>query len=116
MRYEYDTYEALQKELPPVGSDLVTNRGRVRVLGAEILAQQLLVETEDHRRVLIPAGDVLTVLKRGSDSETTGKSWPEIRRCELELVFLAAKLPNWLIFWQIEPLVRSLFWTDVVDE
>jgi cell fate regulator YaaT (PSP1 superfamily) len=72
LRYEYDTYEALQKELPPVGSDLVTNRGRVRVLAQEILAQQLLVETEDHRRVLIPAGDVLTVLKRGSDSETTG--------------------------------------------
>jgi cell fate regulator YaaT (PSP1 superfamily) len=66
LRYEYDTYEALQKELPPMGSDVVTSRGRMRVLAQEILAGQLLVETEDHRRVLIDAAEVLTVLKRGS--------------------------------------------------
>ena len=66
LRYEYDTYEALQKELPPLGSDVVTARGRARVLAHEILASQLLVETEDHRRVLIDADEVLTVLKRGS--------------------------------------------------
>lgn len=67
LRYEYDTYEQLQKELPPVGSDVLTGRGRNRVLAHEILAQQLLVETEDHRRMLIPASDVLTVLKRGQE-------------------------------------------------
>jgi cell fate regulator YaaT (PSP1 superfamily) len=66
LRYEYDTYEALQKELPPLGSDVVTSRGRARVLAQEILAGQLLVETEDHRRVMIAAEEVLTVLKRGS--------------------------------------------------
>jgi cell fate regulator YaaT (PSP1 superfamily) len=65
LRYEYDTYEALQKELPPLGSDVVTQRGRARVLAQEILAGQVLVETEDHRRVLIDASEVLTVLKRG---------------------------------------------------
>jgi cell fate regulator YaaT (PSP1 superfamily) len=64
LRYEYDTYEALQKELPPLGSDVVTSRGRARVLAQEILAGQLLIETEDHRRVLIAADEVLTVLKR----------------------------------------------------
>jgi len=64
LRYEYDTYEALQKDLPPLGSDVVTARGRARVLAQEILAGQLLVETEDHRRVLIDASEVLTVLKR----------------------------------------------------
>ena len=62
LRYEYDTYEELRKELPPVGSHVVTNNGRLRVLGHEILAQQLLVETEDHRRVLIDASEVLTVI------------------------------------------------------
>jgi cell fate regulator YaaT (PSP1 superfamily) len=66
LRYEYDTYEALQKELPPLGSDVVTARGRARVLAQEILAGQLLVETEDHRRILIAAEEVLTVLKRGA--------------------------------------------------
>lgn len=66
LRYEYDTYEALQKELPPLGSDVVTARGRARVLAQEILAGQLLVETDDHRRVLIDASEVMTVLKRGA--------------------------------------------------
>ncbi len=66
LRYEYDTYEALQKELPPLGSDVVTARGRARVLAQEILAGQLLIETEDHRRVLIDASEVMTVLKRGA--------------------------------------------------
>jgi cell fate regulator YaaT (PSP1 superfamily) len=67
LRYEYETYEQLQKDLPPVGSDIITSRGRSRVLAHEILAQQLLVETEDHRRVLVPAGEVLTVLSRGME-------------------------------------------------
>jgi cell fate regulator YaaT (PSP1 superfamily) len=66
LRYEYDTYEALQKELPPLGSDVITARGRARVLAQEILTGQLLIETEDHRRVLIPASDVMTVIKRGA--------------------------------------------------
>jgi cell fate regulator YaaT (PSP1 superfamily) len=65
LRYEYDTYEALQKELPPLGSDIVTARGRARVLAQEILASQLLVELEDHRRVLIAADEVVTILKAG---------------------------------------------------
>jgi cell fate regulator YaaT (PSP1 superfamily) len=64
LRYEYDTYEEMRQDLPPLGSDVVTNNGRARVLGHEILAQQLLVETEDQRRVLIDAADVLTVIKK----------------------------------------------------
>ena len=69
LRYEYDTYEMLQKDLPPLGSDVVTSRGRARVLAQEILAGQLLVETEDRRRVLIDASEVLTVLKRGANRD-----------------------------------------------
>jgi cell fate regulator YaaT (PSP1 superfamily) len=66
LRYEYDIYEELQQDLPPIGSDVVTTSGRARVLAQEILSQQLLVATEDNRRVLIPAGEVVTVLKAGS--------------------------------------------------
>ncbi|MEX2317973.1 MAG: regulatory iron-sulfur-containing complex subunit RicT [Pirellulales bacterium] len=65
LRYEYDTYQELQRELPPVGSDVITNKGRARVLAQEILAGQLLIETEDMRRLVIEAADVLTVLTRG---------------------------------------------------
>jgi cell fate regulator YaaT (PSP1 superfamily) len=64
LRYEYDTYQELQRDLPPVGADVVTTTGRARVLAQEILAGQVLVETEDMRRVVINAADVLTVLKR----------------------------------------------------
>ena len=64
LRYEYDTYQELQRDLPPVGAEIVTTTGRARVLAQEILAGQVLVETEDMRRVVINAADVLTVLKR----------------------------------------------------
>jgi cell fate regulator YaaT (PSP1 superfamily) len=66
LRYEYDTYEELQRELPPIGSDIVTQLGRARILNHEILTQQLLVQMEDDRRVLISATEVLSVVKRGS--------------------------------------------------
>jgi len=66
LRYEYDTYEEFQKELPPIGSEIVTNTGRARVLNHEILTRQVLVQTEDGRRTMIEAADVLSVLSRGS--------------------------------------------------
>jgi cell fate regulator YaaT (PSP1 superfamily) len=65
LRYEYDTYQSLQRDLPPVGSDIITNQGRARVLAQEILAGQVLIETEDMRRLVIDAADVLTILSRG---------------------------------------------------
>jgi cell fate regulator YaaT (PSP1 superfamily) len=64
LRYEYDTYQELQRELPSVGADIITSSGRARVLAQEILAGQILIETEDMRRIVIDAADVLTVLKR----------------------------------------------------
>jgi cell fate regulator YaaT (PSP1 superfamily) len=72
LRYEYDTYEQLQKELPPVGSEVLTQKGRHRVLAHEILAQQLLIETDDHRRMLIPATEVLTILNRPQTNGSGG--------------------------------------------
>jgi cell fate regulator YaaT (PSP1 superfamily) len=66
LRYEYDTYEDLQRDLPPIGSEIVTNNGKARVLGQEILAQQLLVQMEDNRRVLVDVSEVLSVIKAGT--------------------------------------------------
>lgn len=62
LRYEYETYQELQKELPPIGTDIITNQGRAKVLAHEILASQLMIQTEDMRRIVIEADDVLTVL------------------------------------------------------
>lgn len=78
LRYEYDTYEELQRDLPPIGSDIITGNGRGRVLNHEILAGQLLVRMEDNRNIMIDASEVLTVLKRGSGS--TGGSSRRSRR------------------------------------
>jgi hypothetical protein len=72
LRYEYDIYEDLQRDMPPVGSDIVTGNGRARVLGQEILAQQLLAAMEDNRRVLIPLSDVLSVIKAGTGRRPRG--------------------------------------------
>ena len=66
LRYEYDTYDELQKELPKIGAQVVTNTGKGKVLAHEILAQQVLIETEDHRRVLVDAKDVLSVIRKKS--------------------------------------------------
>ena len=63
LRYEFEHYDQAQKSMPKVGSQIVTREGKAKVLGQQLLAEQLLVETEDHRRVLIPASDVLTVIK-----------------------------------------------------
>ena len=72
MRYEFDTYDAIQKQLPKIGTDILTREGRARVIGQELLAEQLLVETEDHRRILIDASEVLSTIKKGA-GQSSGK-------------------------------------------
>lgn len=62
LRYEQDVYEEHQKELPPVGSRVVTAKGQGRVLAHEILAKRLLVEFEDGRRLPVSVSEVLTRL------------------------------------------------------
>ncbi len=67
LRYEYDTYEALAKELPPPGSVVLTRDGNVTVIAQDILSGQLTVKTDDHRRILIQSEDVLTIVTRGEE-------------------------------------------------
>jgi len=64
LRYEFDTYQELQKDLPQIGAHVMIEAGRARVLGQEVLAGQLLVETEDRRRVLVDSSEVLSVESR----------------------------------------------------
>lgn len=66
LRYEFDHYEALERELPPVGSWVTTKAGRGRVTAQEILSRRLVVEYEDHRRLIIPSAEVLAVEERKS--------------------------------------------------
>ena len=59
LRYEYEVYEQLQKELPPIGSRVTTPDGPARVVGHEILAGHVLVETADRVRKLVDVADVV---------------------------------------------------------
>jgi cell fate regulator YaaT (PSP1 superfamily) len=61
LRYEFDTYRTLERELPAVGSLVTTSKGRGRVVAHEILAQKLVVEYDDRRRIIIGRDDVRTV-------------------------------------------------------
>lgn len=65
LRYEFDTYQALERELPTVGSKVITERGPGRVLALEILARKVVVEFEDRRRIVVGADDILGIEKRG---------------------------------------------------
>ena len=58
LRYEYETYERIQKELPSLGTMVDTPEGRAKVIGHEILACQVLVVTEDRRRMFVDVADV----------------------------------------------------------
>jgi cell fate regulator YaaT (PSP1 superfamily) len=66
LRYEYDTYEAHRKELPKVGATVVTKQGRGKVFAVELLARKLIVQYEDHRRIVTDEKDVLTVVRGGN--------------------------------------------------
>jgi len=72
LRYEYSTYKELQLELPPVGSEIATSKGKARVLGHNILAKQLLVEMEDNHRVQIDGSEIVSVIKRATKGKGNG--------------------------------------------
>jgi cell fate regulator YaaT (PSP1 superfamily) len=63
LRYEFDTYQALERELPAVGSRVVTHHGQGRVLAQEVLARKVVVEFEDRRRIIIAPDEILGVEK-----------------------------------------------------
>jgi len=69
LRYEYETYERIQKELPPLGSPVITPEGRAKVIGHEILTGQVLVVTEDRRRILVDVQQA-SPLPSGPEKET----------------------------------------------
>lgn len=65
LRYEQEVYEEAQQELPPIGAMVVTKQGKARVLGHELLARKLVILYEDHRRVLLPCAEILSIINQG---------------------------------------------------
>ena len=77
LRYEYDTYQEMQRDLPKIGSEVLTNDGRATILSHEILTGELLIQTEDSRRVVIQASEVLTVLSQPQQENHAKAEKPE---------------------------------------
>ena len=72
LRFECETYEQMQAELPRIGSRVKTAEGNARVIGHEILAAQLLVETEDRVRKLVNMADVSLLSDNGDSKDKEG--------------------------------------------
>lgn len=77
LRYEFETYNEIQKSMPNVGWRIVTRQGKATVIAQQLLAEQLLVETEDHRRMLIDASEVLSVIGKPSQKQTNSRKKPK---------------------------------------
>ncbi len=75
LRYEYDTYVEYRRELPRIGSIVVTKMGEGKVINQEILARKLLVIFKGKRPILVDEGDVITVVKK-SDQKKKEESPP----------------------------------------
>jgi cell fate regulator YaaT (PSP1 superfamily) len=69
LRYEFDYYEELQREFPPVGAFVNAPEGKAKVIGHEILSRQLQVLTEDRRRLVVPVDQVTLVTAERSAVE-----------------------------------------------
>lgn len=66
LRYEFDTYQENERALPGVGARVETDQGAGRVVAQELLNRKLVVEFEDHRRILIGADEVRGARANGS--------------------------------------------------
>ena len=62
LRFEQDVYDEFQKQLPQVGTRVLTQKGQGRVLAQELLARRVMVEFEDGRRLPVAVDEILTKL------------------------------------------------------
>ena len=72
LRYEFDTYEEYRRELPRVGSTVVTRDGQGRVLAQEILSKKGVVAFEDKRRAIVDLADIGTVISKSGGGNQGG--------------------------------------------
>jgi len=76
LRYEYPIYEQIVEQLPGIGAQVSTPSGPGRVIGQEILARRVLVETEDgSQRYFSP--EEMTIVSEGQAKEAPEESISE---------------------------------------
>ncbi|MDF1742691.1 MAG: regulatory iron-sulfur-containing complex subunit RicT [Gimesia sp.] len=73
LRYEYDTYKSYKKDLPPVGSTVVTKEGEAKVMNQEILSECVQVIYQDSRKTIVHRKDILEVIKKKKTEPPTSE-------------------------------------------
>ncbi len=68
LRYEYDTYEEYQRDLPAIGSTVLTKTGQGRVLAQEILSRKVLIDYGE-RRIMADQSEILTIVSNGQHKD-----------------------------------------------
>lgn len=77
LRYEFDTYEQMMREMPPPGAAVDTPEGRGRVVGQDILAGMVQVALEDQRTLAVPYQSVKRAARREESDNDERAAKPE---------------------------------------
>ncbi len=77
LRYEYDLYEQIQERMPPLGSTVRTAEGVGKVVGHELLSEQVIVQLEDQRRMQVGLQAVKTVNHSGGQASDRSPAPPD---------------------------------------
>jgi cell fate regulator YaaT (PSP1 superfamily) len=85
LRYEYESYREMKSQLPPIGAEVLTPRGKGRVTGHNVLKEWLFVELPDVGEVEFRADEVRAPMvtgcrSSGGCSTCTFKKLPPPRR------------------------------------
>lgn len=75
LRYEYDTYVEHRKELPSIGSTVITKDGQGRVIGQELLAKKVVLSMEGGRRSIVLLDEIVTVVSKSTGEK--GRQKPQ---------------------------------------
>lgn len=73
LRYEYDTYRNYKKELPPIGSTVITIQGEGKVTNQEILSECVQVVYPDSRKTIVHRKEILEVIKKKKGETPTNQ-------------------------------------------
>ncbi|WP_339726963.1 regulatory iron-sulfur-containing complex subunit RicT [uncultured Gimesia sp.] len=73
LRYEYDTYKDYKKELPPIGSTVITKQGEGKVTNQEILSECVQVVYPDSRKTIVHRKEILEVIKKKKGETPTNQ-------------------------------------------
>jgi len=80
LRYEFEQYEEWLEKLPPIGAVVRTTQGQGTVVGHELLAQKVLVESPDGTRKLCSLDKIIAVESEPASrgNKNNGEESPEV--------------------------------------